>query len=265
MRLNERRTAAMSPARCARNSARVHLGELDGGHRADRAARELVGDVPPAGAAEDAAQRRGRACAQPADPRARRQRLFLDVRDLRNRVRDVEHDVDGEPASGRRRRILQHDRHGGGARGSDKERGHVGRRRQGSGRHDHHRRRADVARLAHRRRRRRRVGGRSTDDERHPAARDAGDDLDEARALVLRQRLVFARDTWKDDAVGAGVDRVTRDRREARLVGRKIRMERRGEHGKHAGEHVRHGGHCAIAAARASRGRTFVHVRRRVE
>ena len=105
------RTRARSPAAMRGEHRDVQVGEFARRHRADGAAREFVDEVAAARAAEHAAQRRRRPRQRLRDPRARRHRLFLDVRDLGHRARDGEHDVDGQAAAHRRRRVLQHDRH----------------------------------------------------------------------------------------------------------------------------------------------------------
>lgn len=160
----------------------------------------------------------------------------------------------GKPLPAGAARVLQHDRHGAGSGGhAREERADAVLLGDRLGGHHHDRAGALRLRTSGNGLGRREVGRRSAHDERAMTARLRGNDIRQPRALVGRQRFVFACHTRIDDAVRAGADRIARDGGQARLVRRAVGVKRRRENPqeRRPGEYPRSSRCLPLAAAQA--------------
>ena len=241
------------------------FGQFHRRHGASSAAAELVHDVAPARAAEDAMEVCGRAAQQRRDPLAARQRLLLDIANCRHRRYDREDGVHGQAGPDRRRCVLEHQREGralGHMREEARQAAGLASRR--GGRHDHCRGCASFlagprlpCRLCG-------VGRAGADDHRHLAGDGLANRGERAGTLVAVQGFDLAGDAWIHHAVRARGDSVVGKPSQRREIDRVGACERRRENRKRSSEvRLPHPDHPCAGRVDRSRPQVAPSMRRR--
>lgn len=215
----------------------MKVGQLGRRHRPEGAACQLVDDVAPARAAENAVDRVAAGVEDFREVLAAGHRLLLHRANDRDGARDLGHGGGIEGRAVAMARVLQQDRQVGARRDGVDEGDLIGGGRPcGARGHDHRHHGPGVATGGHVRDH---LGGRvraGSDDEGDAPAQLVAQARHEDGALRIRQVAHFGGDAGEDAAIGPAVDHECNERIEIGQVDGPVIGERRAEDGKGSGE-----------------------------